>query len=143
MTLLTEHVPAPTASAGYGVYLQKPARVEYITEDSELLDLDAADPFDGANSYLQHFQGLWQSSPDMDLYMVLKQTRAEGVVSSSCTAFLTVAMRSPRFGKIANPLVRPFALKIAFAMNRYAWREAHKAAEIFSIISALIYMNAL
>jgi Asp-tRNA(Asn)/Glu-tRNA(Gln) amidotransferase A subunit family amidase len=32
-----EHMPAPTASAGYGVYSQKPARVEYVTEDSELV----------------------------------------------------------------------------------------------------------
>jgi Asp-tRNA(Asn)/Glu-tRNA(Gln) amidotransferase A subunit family amidase len=31
------HMPADTASAGYGVYAQKPARVEYVTEESELV----------------------------------------------------------------------------------------------------------
>jgi hypothetical protein len=30
-------MPAPTASAGYGVYSQKPARVEYVTNSSELV----------------------------------------------------------------------------------------------------------
>jgi len=157
-----EHMSNTTASAGYGVYAQKPARVEYVTNSSELvgdnidsiilrmksvgtingtaeigilnedlsvkklfgtldvstltptytdyefkltdelytiesgdrigikyegggfdetswvsvmLDLDAEDPFDGANSYLQyHYQGLWRSSQDRDLHMVLKQT---------------------------------------------------------------------
>jgi hypothetical protein len=32
-----EHMSNSTASAGYGVYAQKPARVEYVTEDSELV----------------------------------------------------------------------------------------------------------
>jgi Asp-tRNA(Asn)/Glu-tRNA(Gln) amidotransferase A subunit family amidase len=42
---------------------------------SVMLDLDAADPFDGANSYLQyHYQGAWRNSPDRDLYMTLVQT---------------------------------------------------------------------
>jgi Asp-tRNA(Asn)/Glu-tRNA(Gln) amidotransferase A subunit family amidase len=42
---------------------------------SVILDLDAADPFDGANSYLQyHYQDAWRSSPDRDLYMKLVQT---------------------------------------------------------------------
>ena len=42
---------------------------------SVMLDLDAEDPFDGANSYLQyHYQGSWRSSPDRDMHMVLKQT---------------------------------------------------------------------
>jgi Asp-tRNA(Asn)/Glu-tRNA(Gln) amidotransferase A subunit family amidase len=42
---------------------------------SVMLDLDAADPFDGANSYLQyHYQGTWRNSPDRDLYMTLVQT---------------------------------------------------------------------
>jgi hypothetical protein len=42
---------------------------------SVMLDLDPEDPFDGANSYLQyHYQGSWKSSPDRDMYMVLKQT---------------------------------------------------------------------
>ncbi|WP_337863194.1 hypothetical protein [Nitrososphaera sp.] len=31
------HMPAPTASAGYGVYERKPARVEYVTPDSVLV----------------------------------------------------------------------------------------------------------
>jgi hypothetical protein len=42
---------------------------------SVMLDLEPEDPFDGANSYLQyHYQDAWRSSPDRDLYMVLKQT---------------------------------------------------------------------
>jgi amidase len=42
---------------------------------SVMLDLDAADPFDGANSYLQyHYQGSWRQSPDRDLHAVLVQT---------------------------------------------------------------------
>ena len=42
---------------------------------SVMLDLDAADPFDGANSYLQyHYQGSWQQSPDRDMHMTLQQT---------------------------------------------------------------------
>jgi Asp-tRNA(Asn)/Glu-tRNA(Gln) amidotransferase A subunit family amidase len=42
---------------------------------SVMLDLDPADPFDGANSYLQyHYQGSWQQSPDRDMHMVLVQT---------------------------------------------------------------------
>jgi nitrite reductase (NO-forming) len=42
---------------------------------SVMLDLDPADPFDGANSYLQyHYQGAWRQSPDIDLHAVLKQT---------------------------------------------------------------------
>ena len=42
---------------------------------SVMLDLDAEDPFDGANSYLQyHHQGSWQQSPDRDMYMTLQQT---------------------------------------------------------------------
>jgi Asp-tRNA(Asn)/Glu-tRNA(Gln) amidotransferase A subunit family amidase len=36
-SLPIEHMPAPTASAGYGVYSQKPARVEYVTNSSELV----------------------------------------------------------------------------------------------------------
>jgi hypothetical protein len=156
----TIHMEDRTASAGYGVYELKPARVEYVTEDSQLvgdkidsitlqlkrvhtvdgtaeigvlnedlsvkklfgtldvstltqqyadyefkltdelytieagdrigikydgssgsnwvsvmLDLDPEDPFDGANSYLQyHHQGSWKSSPDRDMYMILKET---------------------------------------------------------------------
>jgi hypothetical protein len=42
---------------------------------SVILDLDAADPFDGTNSYLQyHYQGAWRNSLDRDLYMKLVQT---------------------------------------------------------------------
>jgi hypothetical protein len=42
---------------------------------SVMLDLDPADPFDGANSYLQyHYQGSWRQSPDRDMHMVLVQT---------------------------------------------------------------------
>jgi hypothetical protein len=42
---------------------------------SVMLDLEPEDPFDGANSYLQyHHQGLWQQSPDRDLYLTLVQT---------------------------------------------------------------------
>ncbi len=42
---------------------------------SVMLDLDAADPFDGANSYLQyHHQGSWRQSPDRDMHMTLQQT---------------------------------------------------------------------
>jgi amidase len=42
---------------------------------SVMLDLDAEDPFDGANSYLQyHYQGSWRSSPDRDMHMTLVQT---------------------------------------------------------------------
>ena len=42
---------------------------------SVMLDLDAEDPFDGANSYLQyHYQGSWRQSPDRDMYMTLQQT---------------------------------------------------------------------
>ena len=42
---------------------------------SVMLDLDAEDPFDGANSYLQyHYQGSWRQSPDRDMHMVLVQT---------------------------------------------------------------------
>jgi hypothetical protein len=42
---------------------------------SVMLDLNPADPFDEANSYLQyHYQGSWRQSPDRDLYAVLKQT---------------------------------------------------------------------
>jgi hypothetical protein len=42
---------------------------------SVMLDLDAADPFDGANSYLQyHYQGSWRQSPDRDMHMTLQQT---------------------------------------------------------------------
>jgi amidase len=42
---------------------------------SVMLDLDAEDPFDGANSYLQyHYQGAWRQSPDRDMHMELKQT---------------------------------------------------------------------
>ena len=32
----TIHMPAPTASAGYGVYEAKPARAEYVTAESQL-----------------------------------------------------------------------------------------------------------
>lgn len=46
---------------------------------SVMLDLDPADPFDGANSYLQYYyQGTWRDSPDRDLYMILKQTVPDG-----------------------------------------------------------------
>ena len=42
---------------------------------SVMLDLDPADPFDGANSYLQyHHQGSWRQSPDRDMHMTLQQT---------------------------------------------------------------------
>jgi hypothetical protein len=42
---------------------------------SVMLDLDPADPFDGANSYLQyHYQGSWRQSPDRDMHMTLQQT---------------------------------------------------------------------
>lgn len=42
---------------------------------SVMLDLDSADPFDGANSYLNYYQsGSWQHSTDRDMYMILKQT---------------------------------------------------------------------
>ena len=42
---------------------------------SVMLDLNAEDPFDGANSYLQyHYQGSWRQSPDRDMYMTLQQT---------------------------------------------------------------------
>jgi amidase len=42
---------------------------------SVMLDLDAEDPFDGANSYLQyHYQGSWRQSPDRDMHMTLQQT---------------------------------------------------------------------
>ena len=39
-----------------------------------MIDLDAADPFDGTNSYAQHYQGSWLSNTDRDMYMILKQT---------------------------------------------------------------------
>ncbi|WP_415280592.1 hypothetical protein [Candidatus Nitrososphaera sp. FF02] len=42
-----------------------------------MLDLDAADPFDGTNSYHQYRQGSsWLSNTDRDMYMILKQTHA-------------------------------------------------------------------
>ena len=42
---------------------------------SVMLDLDAEDPFDGGNSYLQYYhEGSWQQSPDRDMYMTLVQT---------------------------------------------------------------------
>lgn len=154
------HMEDTTASAGYGVYVSKPGRAEYVTPNSQLvgdeidsitlklkrvgtisgtaeigvfnsdlsvkklfgtldvstlttayadyefnltgdelytieagdrigikytggsattwvavmLDLDSADPFDGANSYAQYYQGSWLSTSDRDLYMILKQT---------------------------------------------------------------------
>ena len=45
-----------------------------ITWVSVMLDLDAADPFDGTNSYAQYYQGSWLSNTDRDMYMILKQT---------------------------------------------------------------------
>jgi hypothetical protein len=42
---------------------------------SVMLDLDAEDPFDGANSYLQYYHGgSWRHSPDRDIHMTLQQT---------------------------------------------------------------------
>lgn len=39
-----------------------------------MLDLNAADPFDGTKSYAQYYQGSWLSNTDRDMYMILKQT---------------------------------------------------------------------
>lgn len=39
-----------------------------------MMYLDAADPFDGANSYAQYYQSSWLSTSDRDLYMILEQT---------------------------------------------------------------------
>jgi hypothetical protein len=41
---------------------------------SVMLDLDAADPFDGTNSYAQRYQGSWLYNADRDMYMILRQT---------------------------------------------------------------------
>ncbi|HVX02028.1 MAG TPA: hypothetical protein VHA09_02640, partial [Nitrososphaera sp.] len=39
-----------------------------------MLDRDAADPFDGANSYRQLYTSSWTSNTADDMYMVLEQT---------------------------------------------------------------------
>jgi L-asparaginase/Glu-tRNA(Gln) amidotransferase subunit D len=45
---------------------------------SVMLDLDPAEPFDRANSYLQYYhQASWQHSPERDMYMILEQTHGD------------------------------------------------------------------
>jgi hypothetical protein len=39
-----------------------------------MLDKDAADPFDGANTYRQQYTTSWTSNTADDMYMTLKQT---------------------------------------------------------------------
>jgi peptidoglycan/xylan/chitin deacetylase (PgdA/CDA1 family) len=43
-----------------------------------MMDIDSADPFDGTNTYHQYYTNNWMSFPNEDLYMILKQTHAEG-----------------------------------------------------------------
>src|SRR4029078_2418344 len=43
---------------------------------SVMVDSNAADPFDGANTYRQWFTGSWQSLTDEDMYMILRQTHS-------------------------------------------------------------------
>ena len=58
---------------------------------SVMVDTDAADPFDGTNSYRQWFTNSWQSSTGEDMYMILRQTHA---ASSQTTTHMLDATAS-------------------------------------------------
>lgn len=50
------------------------------------VDQDSKDTFDGANAYLQYYTTYWQSFPNYDMYMVLKQTHGYAAESTSAEA---------------------------------------------------------
>ena len=75
----TDYVFSLTGSELYTIQSGDRIGIKYAGGDASnfvavMLDRDAADPFDGTNTYRQVYTSSWLSSTSDDLYMILKQT---------------------------------------------------------------------
>jgi hypothetical protein len=75
----TDYIFSPSNNELYAIQSGDRIGIRYSNGDSSnfvavMLDKDAADPFDGANTYRQQYTTSWTSNTADDMYMILKQT---------------------------------------------------------------------